>query len=47
MSPEPRFRFWIDESLWSQGRTAVHLIESVLEEAGGVKTGGPSRGSGR
>ena len=37
------FRFWVDECLWSNGSTAVQLIEAVLIEAGGVRTGGPPR----
>ena len=39
----PGFRFWIDEVLWSQGRAAVELMEEVLLEAGGSRTGGPTR----
>ncbi|KXZ46792.1 hypothetical protein GPECTOR_40g526 [Gonium pectorale] len=35
--------FWLDEVLWSAGRDAVSLAEAVLTEAGGVRTGGPSR----
>ncbi|GAX73406.1 hypothetical protein CEUSTIGMA_g858.t1 [Chlamydomonas eustigma] len=44
-TPEPSFRFWIDECLWSRGKEAVQLLEAVLREAGGSRTGGPSRGS--
>eukprot|EP00798_Chlamydomonas_sp_ICE-L_P003154 gene3153-13167_t len=39
----PGFRFWIDEVLWSQGCVAVELIEAVLMEAGGTRSGGPTR----
>ncbi|EFJ44092.1 hypothetical protein VOLCADRAFT_106564 [Volvox carteri f. nagariensis] len=42
-APRAPFRFWVDELLWSQGRVAVELFEAVLTEAGGVRTGGPSR----
>ncbi|KAG2495865.1 hypothetical protein HYH03_006103 [Edaphochlamys debaryana] len=43
--PQPAlpFRFWIDEVLWSQGRVAVQLAEQVFTEAGGLRTGGPTR----
>ena len=44
--PSADFRFWLDESLWSRGREAVQLIEAVLIEAGGSRTGGPPRGRG-
>ena len=44
--PSAGFRFWLDESLWSRGREAVQLIEAVLIEAGGSRTGGPPRGRG-
>jgi hypothetical protein len=35
------FTFWLDEILWSQGRVAVELIEEVLWQLGGRRTGGP------
>ena len=36
-----RFTFWLDEILWSQGRVAVELIEEILWQLGGRRTGGP------
>ncbi|KAL6745045.1 hypothetical protein V8C86DRAFT_132603 [Haematococcus lacustris] len=42
--PRPAaFRFWTDETLWSQGRPAVELVEEALQAAGGSRTGGPPR----
>ncbi|KAF5841722.1 tubulin-tyrosine ligase family-domain-containing protein [Dunaliella salina] len=44
LPPAPQgFRFWLDEVLWSQGRVAVEVIEEVLQDAGGIRTGGPPR----
>jgi hypothetical protein len=42
-SADPGFRFWIDEVLYSQGRPAVEVVEAVFAEAGGFRTGGPTR----
>lgn len=39
----PQFRYWVDEILWSQGRTATIELEEVLIDSGGVRTGGPHK----
>lgn len=36
----PQFRYWVDELLWSQGRTATVQLEEVLDAMGGYRTGG-------
>lgn len=38
-----QFRYWVDELLWSQGRTATIQLEEVLDAIGGVRTGGPHK----
>jgi hypothetical protein len=40
---QPLFRYWIDEILWSQGRVATVTIETVLDQMGGQRTGGPHK----
>lgn len=40
---EPPLRYWIDEVLWSQGRTAVQLMDVAMCAIGAQRTGGPSR----
>lgn len=40
---QPEFRYWVDETLWSQGRLATVTIEEVLSHMGGQRTGGPSK----
>jgi tubulin polyglutamylase TTLL6/13 len=36
-----RFSFWLDEILWSQGRVAVEVIEELLQDMAGHRSGGP------
>lgn len=40
MPPTPgQFSFWVDELLWSQGKLAVELIEQLLLQMQGIRTG--------
>jgi hypothetical protein len=43
--PQPAFRYWIDELLWSQGHVACETLEELLVRMGGERAGGPPKAS--